>query len=685
MRYVTNLPYATKEEEHVTIPMSDGVRLSAHIWRPTSSDQEPVPAVLEYIPYRKRDLTAVRDSVHHPYLAGHGYACVRVDLRGTGDSEGVLRDEYLEREQEDAEEVLAWLAEQPWCDGSTGMMGISWGAFAALQVAARRPPGLKAIAIASFTDDRHADDMHYMGGALLSDNLAEAGTMFAYGTCPPDPAVVGDRWREMWHERLENTEPWVLQWLRHQRRDDYWRHASVCEDYKSVQCPVLASSGWADGYSNAVTRLLGNLDVPRKGLIGPWSHKFPHLGEPGPAIGYLQELVRWWDHWLKGVDNGVMDGPMLQAWMQDSVPPSTSYEERPGRWVGEPDWPSPHIRPVTHPLTRHRIEPPGDPAGPDDPVGPDDPDGGVMTVKSPLSVGQFAGKWASYNAPPDLPYDQREEDGGSLVFDSEPLTEPLEILGSPSVELDLTVSEPVALVAARLSDVSPDGAATRVSYGILNLTRLNSTESPEPLEPGRRYRATIPLNGVAQAFPPGHRVRLSLSTSYWPLAWPPPRPALLGVHERSSTLTLPVRPVDEPDEVPSSPFGEPEGTPPIATTQLTPPEERWEVKRDLVDYHAELDIVKDRGTVRFEDIGLEAGRRAHERYRAVADDFTSAGGESTWTMSFRRDDWDVRVVTHTRLTCDETDFFVDATLDAYEADRRVFSRTWNEQVPRDLL
>ncbi|NEE13631.1 CocE/NonD family hydrolase [Streptomyces sp. SID7499] len=679
MRYVTNLPYETKEEEHVTIPMSDGVRLSAHIWRPTSSDQEPVPAVLEYIPYRKRDLTAVRDSIHHPYLAGHGYACVRVDLRGTGDSEGVLRDEYLEREQADAEEVLAWLAEQPWCDGGTGMMGISWGAFAALQVAARRPPSLKAIAIASFTDDRHADDMHYMGGALLSDNLAEAGTMFAYGTCPPDPAVVGERWREMWHERLENTEPWVLEWLRHQRRDDYWRHASVCEDYAGVRCPVLASSGWADGYSNAVTRLLGNLDVPRKGLIGPWSHKFPHLGEPGPAIGYLQELVRWWDHWLKGVDNGVMDGPMLRAWMQDSVPPSTSYEERPGRWVGEPHWPSPHIRPETHPLTRHTIGPARDAtAAPAE-------GGAAMTVRSPLSVGQFAGKWASYNAPPDLPYDQREEDGGSLVFDSEPLTEPVEILGSPSVELDLSVSEPVALVAARLSDVSPDGAATRVSYGILNLTRRDSTESPEPLEPGRRYRATIPLNGVAQAFPPDHRIRLSLSTSYWPLAWPAPKPALLSVHEHSSTLTLPVRPVEEPDDVPSSPFGEPEGTPPLAMTQVTPPEERWDVKRDLIDYRSELDIVKDRGTVRFEDIGLESGRRARERYTAVADDFTSVGGETTWTMRFRRDDWDVRVVTHTRLTCDETDFFVDATLDAYEADRRVFSRTWNEKVPRDLL
>ncbi|MFC8828407.1 CocE/NonD family hydrolase [Streptomyces sp. NPDC057137] len=691
MRHVTNLPAATKEEPHVEIPMSDGVRLSARVWRPVSSDAEPVPAVVEYIPYRKRDLTSVRDSMHHPYIAGHGYACVRVDLRGTGDSEGVLRDEYLEQEQSDAEEVLAWVAEQPWCDGSTGMMGLSWGAFAALQVAARQPPSLRAIVIASFTDDRYADDMHYMGGAMLSDNLAEAGTMFAYATCPPDPAVVGERWRDMWHERLENTRPWVLEWLRHQRRDEYWRHASVCEDYQAVRCPVLASSGWADGYSNAVTRLLGNLDVPRRGLIGPWSHKFPHLGEPGPAIGYLQEVVRWWDHWLKGEDNGVMDGPMLRTWMQESVPPSTSYEERPGRWVAEPSWPSPNIEPVTRPLSRHRIGLPvassaasvSGAAGRETEVGAK-AEAEAMTVQSPLSVGQFAGKWASYNAPPDLPYDQREEDGGSLVFDSEQLTETVEILGSATVELELSVNEPVATVAARLSDVTPDGSATRVSYGVLNLTRLDP-DAPEALEPGRRYRATVHLNGVAQSFPPGHRIRLSLSTSYWPLAWPPPRPVLLSVYEGASTLTLPVRPTTAPDGLARSPFDEPEGTPPLTTTQLTETEQRWEVKRDLVDYNAELKIVKDGGMVRFEDIGLDVGRRACEYYTSVAEDFGSVSGESTWTMRFRRADWDVRVETRTVLRSDEEQFFVDATLDGYEGERRVFSRTWNETVPRDLL
>ncbi|MFZ3561541.1 CocE/NonD family hydrolase [Streptomyces sp. BH055] len=678
MRTVTDLPHKLREEAHVRIPMSDGVHLSAHIWRPASSDGEPVPAILEYIPYRKRDLSSVRDSIHHPYLAGHGYACVRVDLRGTGDSEGVLTDEYLEREQRDAEEVLAWLAQRPWCDGGTGMMGISWGAFAALQVAARRPPSLKAIAIASFTDDRYADDMHYMGGALLSDSLAEAGTMFAYATCPPDPEVVGGRWRDMWHERLESAQPWVLEWLRHQRRDDYWRHASVCEDYAAVRCPVLASSGWADGYSNAVTRLLAHLDVPRKGLIGPWSHKFPHLGEPGPAIGYLQELVRWWDHWLKGADNGVMDGPMLHTWMQESVPPSTSYAERPGRWVAEPSWPSPHVQERVHPLTRHRI---GEP-GPDDGT-----PRGVLTIQSPLSVGQFAGKWASYNAPPDLPYDQREEDGGSLVFETEPLPETLEILGSPRVDLDVSADEPVTMLAARLSDVAPDGRATRVTYGLLNLTRREGGDEPEPLEPGRSYRASVHLNSVAQAFPAGHRIRLSLSTSYWPLAWPPPRPSLLGVHEGTSTLALPVRPPRPLDDARSAaePFGPPEGTPPLATTQLAPPEQRWEVRRELVTYGWALEIVKDTGTVRFDDIDLDVGRRAVERYGAVADDFTSATGESTWTMNFRRGEWDTEIVTRTQLTCDEREFHMSATLDAFEGRRRVFSRTWNESVPRDHL
>ncbi|MBB4689101.1 CocE/NonD family hydrolase [Amycolatopsis jiangsuensis] len=670
-RALASLPYEIIEDEDVRIPLSDGVRLAARIWRPAGSESLPVPGILEYIPYRKRDLTSVRDSIHHPYLAGHGYACVRVDIRGTGESEGVLADEYLEREQQDAEEVLEWLARQPWCTGRTGMMGISWGGFAALQVAARRPPSLGAIVISSFTDDRFADDMHYMGGCLLSDNIAESGTMFGEATLPPDPALVGPRWREMWLERLENCSLWAEQWLWHQRRDSYWRHASVSEDYSSVQCPVLASSGWADGYSNAVTRLLANLDVPRRGLIGPWSHKYPHLGEPGPAIGYLQEVVRWWDHWLKDADNGAMDGPVLRTWMQESVPPSTSYEDRPGRWIGEPDWPSPRVEPLVHPLARYRLADPGEEV-------PDE----RLTVSSPLSVGQFAGKWASYSAPPDLPYDQREEDGGSLVFDTDVLTERCEILGAPTLRLAVSADRPIAMVAARLSDVAPDGRATRVTYGLLNLTHREGHREPQPLVPGEEYSVELELNGVAQAFPAGHRIRLSLSSSYWPLAWPPPEPVTLTVHTGRSGLTLPVRPaVEEQDHG----FAEPEGTPPLSTRQVSAPEQRWTVSRDLIGYHSALDVVKNSGTIHYDDIDLDISRDVRERYAWVADDFCSATAETAWTVMFRRGDWSTRSETRTRVSCTPAEFVIDATLDGYEDGRRIVSRNWHRTVPRDLL
>ncbi|WP_277050500.1 CocE/NonD family hydrolase [Ruania albidiflava] len=675
MRTVTALPYEVEETEHRWIPMSDGTRLAARLWRPVSAETEPVPAVVEMIPYRQRDLTAQRDSIHHPYMAGHGYACVRVDLRGSGDSEGVLQDEYLESELADAEEVLAWLAEQPWCNGRTAMMGISWGGFNALQVAARRPPSLGAIVTVCSTDDRYTDDVHYMGGCLLTDNLSWASTMFAYNSCPPDPAVVGDRWLEMWQERLEGSGLWLEEWLGHQRRDDYWRHGSVIEDYSAIQVPVFAVSGWADGYSNSVFRLLQGLHVPVRGLIGPWSHKYPHLGEPGPAIGFLQEVVDWWDHWLKDrTDNGAMDGPALTIWMQDAAPPATTYADRPGRWVGEPSWPSDRITPTTYPLELHRILPPGS-----------RPQEQPASVQSPLSVGQFAGKWCSYNAPPDMPYDQREEDGGSLVFTSAELTETLEVLGAPAVDLEVAVDQPVAQLVVRLSDVAPDGAATRVSYGVRNLNHYRGDHDPALLHPGERQQVRVVLNGMAQSFPPGHRLRVSVSTSYWPVVWPPPVPVRLTVYPARSALVLPVRPtdVDAGDVAPT--FAEPEGSPPLEATAVEPGEQAWRVSRDMVDLSGELDVVKDLGVVHFEHIDLSVRRNARERYRFVADDFSSVRGETEWEMGFQRGSWEARATTRTVLTSTPTHFHLYAEQDAWHGSERVHARTWNRSIPRDHL
>ncbi|MBP1082022.1 MULTISPECIES: CocE/NonD family hydrolase [Bacillus] len=262
--------------------MSDGTRLSARIWLPEDAEENPVPAILEYIPYRKDDFTALRDSIRHPYFAGHGYASIRVDIRGSGDSEGIMYDEYLPQEQDDAIEVLNWIAAQPWSTGDVGMIGKSWGGFNGLQVAARRPPQLKAVITLCSTDDRYADDVHYKGGCMLSsDMLWWASTMLAYNARPQDPRIVGEEWRSNWLERLEKTPPFVEEWVRHQRRDDYWKHGSVCEDYSDINIPIFAVGGWADGYTNAIPRLLEGLSGPRKGLIGPGRTNIRRLPFPG--------------------------------------------------------------------------------------------------------------------------------------------------------------------------------------------------------------------------------------------------------------------------------------------------------------------------------------------------------------------------------------------------------------------
>lgn len=674
MKAVSSFPYQVRVIENVFIPMSDGARLAARMWLPVTAEHDPVPAVLEYLPYRKRDITRARDAINHPYIAGHGYACLRVDIRGSGDSDGVLTDEYTKQEQDDALDAIAWIAEQPWCDGNIGMMGISWGGFNSLQVAARRPPALKAIISACASDDLYADNIHYMGGCLLGDNLSEATVMFAFNSLPPDPEIVGDRWREMWFERLRGSGLWLEQWLAHQRRDAYWQQGSICEDYGAIQCPVLAVGGWADGFTNAVFRLLRHLEVPRKGLIGPWGHKYPHMGLPGPATGFLQEAVRWWDHWLKGKDTGTMEEPMLRVWMQDSVPPVPSYEARPGDWVGEPGWPSANINTVRYPLAPHQLA-------------ADvymQPEYEAMTVQSPLSVGMFAGKWCSYAATPDLPYDQREEDGGALTFDSPPLDEQLEILGAPVVELELAADQPVAMVAVRLSDVAPNGQATRVTYGLLNLTHREGDENPQPLEPGARYRVQICLNGIAQRFPPGHRLRLSISTSYWPLAWAPPEPVTLTILPEGSSLYLPVR-APRADDAALRPLPEPEGAPPLASGLLEAGNHNWYLHRDLAKDESTLEVINDQGRFLIEETDTEIQRKTLEWYTFQGHDFASPRGETYTKRVFRRSDWDIEVITHTILTCSPGNFHIHARLDAYEGERRVYSQNWQRTIPRDYV
>ena len=283
-KIVTRFPQAVRVVENVLIPMPDGIRLAAKLWLPAGAEKKPVPAIIEYVPYRKHEGTRTGDNSKHEYLAGHGYACIRLDIRGSGESEGKITDEYTPQEQKDGVAAIAWAAAQTWCDGQVGMIGISWGGFNGLQIAALQPPALKTIITIGSTDDRYATDVHYVGGCLSKDNFDWSSTMMANNDLPPDPAF-HDNWRQMWRERLEANEPWILTWMKHQRRDAYWQQGSVCEDFSKIKIPVYAVNGWADNYSESIPRLLAGLDVPRKGLIGPWAHSYPHDVTVGEPIG----------------------------------------------------------------------------------------------------------------------------------------------------------------------------------------------------------------------------------------------------------------------------------------------------------------------------------------------------------------------------------------------------------------
>jgi len=670
-------PRSVRTIENVWIPMSDGCHLAARVWLPEDAEEDPVPAILEYMPYRKRDFTRLRDEALHHYFAGHGYVCVRLDVRGTGDSEGLVTDEYTKQEQDDAVEAIEWITSQAWCSGEVGMMGISWGGFNALQVAARRPPALKAIITMCSTDDRYADDAHYMGGCLLNENLTWGSVFLSYSTYPPDPKIVGDRWRDMWRQRIEEATLYPALWMRHQQRDQYWKHGSVCEDFQAIECAVYAVGGWADGYSNAIPRLMEGLKAPKKALIGPWSHSFPHNAYPGPSIGFFQEALRWWDHWLKGEDTGIMDEPGLRVYMEEYTPPAPIYEERPGRWVAEEEWPSSRLKSKQFFLNVLSL---GENPDPED----------QMRVCSPQTAGTMSGDWYGFGAEGESPMDQREDDGKSLVFDSDPLTERFEILGPPLLHLTLSSDQPIPYVIVRLNDVAPDGASSRVTYGVFNLTQRDNREHPSPLDPGKRYSVTLQLNDIAYSFAPGHTVRLAISTSYWPLVWPAPKPTRLTVFTGTSKLELPSRPSREQDrDLP--PFEAPERGPRSELTPLKPTPVRRTQERDLRNNFTTYSIFSDGGDfggaalAQLDDIDLTVGYTIHKQYRIHEYDPEQAVAKIEQKTTHRGPDWATRIESFTELKADPHHFYLRARLKAYDDEELFAERTWDERIPRRLL
>jgi len=508
--------YDVRIRRHARIPMNDGTELDAHLFMPDANG--PFPAVFDYYPYRKDDLSSGNLRNQH-YLAQRGFVGIRVDVRGTGSSGGTAVDEYTVQEQLDAVEAIAWMAEQPWCNGNVGMFGASYGGFNSLQVAMHRPPALKAICPMYFTDNRFTDDCHYKGGSMqmLYDMATYGLGMVVQNAMPPYPEATGDRWAAIWEEHLQ-SEPWLLTWLSNHVYNDYWKQGSLCEDYAAIECAAYLFGGWRDGYTNCNLRAFEHLRCPKKVLIGPWLHVAPDVGVPGPRINHLHEMVRFYDYWLKGIDNGVMDEPPVTVYVQQYDPPAADRPLTSGFWRFEAGWPLERAAEQTLHLAADGVLQ-SVPAG-----GQDE----VSYTYNP-TVGATFGMFSA-SSPHVLPVDQRLEDAYSLNWTSQALDEPLEMLGYGQVVLHVSADTDIATLVVRLMDVAPDGAAALVTKGVLNLTHRESHARPTPIEPGQIYEVTVPLDATGWRFAPGHHLRIGVSGADFPNAWPSPKPYVGRIH-----------------------------------------------------------------------------------------------------------------------------------------------------------
>jgi uncharacterized protein len=672
--------------ENVWIPMADGTRLAARLFLPAPAKTTPGGAVLEYLPYRKRDGYRYRDDVAGPFLAKSGIALVRVDIRGTGDSDGSMIDEYLPIEQADALAVIDWIAHQPWCNGNVGMRGISYGAFAALQAAAKAPAALKAIVSTCGTEQRYLDDIHYKGGCLINDQLVWAMEWQVIMRAPPDPVIVGtDRWRAMWRQRLGVCGPMTILWNEHQTLDAKWRDGSI-QDYSKIRCAIYNIAGMLDPYLPSATRMMERApQVAQKALIGPWTHKWPGYpqpvdhrgiptaaanGAPGPGVDWLPVEARWWRHWLLGEANGIMEEPKIWAFRED-LPAGASYpHDTTGNWVSEPDWPSREIKGRVWHLNVDGL---AERAGTQS----------LLTHHTDLTIG-FANRWAATSGDPQTWWrNQAADDARCLHFDTTPLEESIDIMGEPIFNVRLRSDRPVAKLCARLTEVTPDGHSNFISYALLNLTHRDSDETPSALVPGRDYDVRLKGHFACFRFSRGSRIRVALSETWWPVVWPSPEPVTLQVTAGFSTVELPVRPSKEEQTPPFGIFRDRyavPGTPPAPYLQ---PLEGVLISGDPGSRTFSLTegSIEPSGE-RIEGVAT-LYKEAYRLRRSIReDDPNSAEWEAEALNVFERSDWSVKLRAWSLCKSTPTHFVCSETFEAWEGNRAIVSHTWDRKIPR---
>lgn len=694
----------------VRIPVRDGLALSANLWLPAArsagsdakgADAFGVPAVLEMIPYGKDSWRRNADTARGEWFAARGYAFCRLDIRGTGSSPGAARDEYTAEETQDGYDAVEWLAAQPWCNGRVAMWGISYGGFTAIQVAKLRPPHLAAIVPFYATDDRYLDDVHYRGGCVTASELSQyAVSQVAMNAMPPDPAFVGERWREAWRERLERTPIWLFEWLRHQVDGAYWRQGSLAPDHEALEVPVFQVGGWNDSYVDPVFRMHERcVRAPRRSIVGNWVHSWPHDAYPGPGLDELHEVVRFLDRWLKDESNGVMDEPGFTWFERDWARPEPFPATWPGRWRATTTWPHPAAEVRSWALAggnepgRGRLiwaDPDQDDAHAGERAAPADlaaRETGVDPLPHRATVGTTGSlSWGAGGAPNGLARDARPDDARSLTYTSAPLAEPLSILGIPEAVLHVATTMPVATIACRLMDVAPDGTPHQVAAGILNLTHRDSHTDPEPLEPGAVYEVRIPLRASGYRFAVRHRLRLVVATASWPVVWPSPFGGEIRIHRGSATpsrLLLPVVPA----------AGGPGDLDPPAF-KTTPPDVRvvgggddepaiWQVVEDVPAGTMTV-VSREAGTTELED-----GRSLYssERLELTASDAAPAQArfDSQVVYRWRERTFTTEIRSRASIVSDAQAFDLTVSLEVDVDDERFYERCETETIPRRLV
>ena len=529
------------EIRQVWIPMPDGTRLAADLYLPDDAGDRALPVLLEYLPYRK-DESRQRNFELYSYLVRNDYVIARVDIRGTGNSEGrTIPYEYSDIELDDGEQVIAWLAEQSWSSGKIGMFGISWGGFNSIQMAVRNPPALKAFIALMATEDLYQEDVHYIDGIIHTDSWMMSNDL--YNALPGAPDFVMD---EAWYENRFDVEPSVYTYMRQQRDGSFWDRAAALGKYDQIKIPGFHIGGWYDGYRDSLPRMLENVEAPVKAMIGPWDHDFPHNASHSPQMEWRHEAVRWFDHWLKGIDTGIMDEPAFAVYVRKWHPPGPGVNEFPGRWRWEDGWPIERTRTQTWFAQDQR----GLAKTPAEYV--------VETQKYVPSSGLEAGGpvmwWGSVL--PDL----QPSDDHALVYDSEPLKRKLEILGAPVAHLRVSADATRANWIVRIADVAPDGRVTHVAAAAFNGTHRKSARTPADIVPGKTFPLDIEMHFTSWVFPAGHRIRFAVSNAQWPMLWPTPYPmtttlALGG--DKGARVDLPVIPPFSPEEWHSPVFKQP--------------------------------------------------------------------------------------------------------------------------------